>query len=1215
MYLRKVFDSMTARNSKNMADAKASKEKPIFIHPGERVPAQERGDKDVESSDDSHDENLRDVTEKKAGSGGSGEHQEKNVGDEELFEPSTGLTEAEACELLTKWGRNELEEKVTPKWLIYLQQLIQPMPIMIWIAIIIEAGIQNWIDMGLLLVIQFTNATIGWYEITKAGDAVAALKASLKPEATVKRDGKWKNINAAEVVPGDLVLLAAGSAIPADCGINHGRLEVDQSALTGESHPVTMHANGRPKMGSTAVRGEVEATVLATGMNSFFGKTASMLNQKNGLGNLAKILMRIMSVLVVMSIVLCITVMVYLLLKGQTAKQSISFAVVVLVASIPIAIEIVTTATLAIGSRSLSKHGAIVTNLSAIEELSGMNVLCSDKTGTLTLNKMVIQDDCPTYSPDQNRYTILQAAALAAKWKEPPRDALDTLTLTAADLPSLDVYEQIDFMGFDPTVKRTEGTLKGPDGKIFKTTKGAPHIIAKLLGNSLEEEDIKKKVTTKVTELGERGIRCLGVARTHPDDINVWIYLGILTFLDPPRPDTKDTIEKSLALGVDVKMITGDHTVIAKETLRQLGMGTKVGNTEGIPPLQENGQPPKDAGRILGSVILETDGFAEVFPEHKFVLVEAFRQQGFATGMTGDGVNDAPALKRADVGIAVSGATDAARAAADIVLTQEGLGVIVHAIVIARQIFKRIQSFITYRISATLQLLYFFFLGVFIFRPNEMTPNSVDVMEFEENLSGTNATACQQWNAATNSKGYNPNPLPAGCNNPWEEYYFFQLPVLLLMIITILNDGTLITIGYDSAVANKRPDKWNLKVLWTVSVVLGTVACASSLLLLWMCLDSNSVNSWFHALKLPGLRYGQITTAIFLKVSVSDFLTLFSARTYPGPFFSSMPGKLLLIGGVCALSLSTIIACSLPEGELDDVPIEGLMRTKWYWPFLIWAYCIIWWFVQDALKCLTYYTVYRYNLFGSVSSQAVNVRSVHHPKAKESACTARQSIAMVENKIFMRKIDAALVEIDKALAKPTLSDNDRHILAKIKDDLETMKSLLVDRLKYQTKNKDYDGISTSKIASRASVYSIRAGNTGLARSSVVAGGARRSVATNARRSIAISSVVTNKNEGKAYNQDDKSFVAALKVSQCNNVVVVGSDGHVTPLTDNIVLNDVEKCRVELAKVTDINVVLVVEAALQAVEQAAVNVVDVVEVANSTSVNPSVESARDSQIRV
>lgn len=378
-----------------------------------------------------------------------------------------------------------------------------------------------------------------------------------------------------------------------------------------------------------------------------------------------------MIILVLMSVTLCAVV--YLHLAHITSVvEALSFTVVLMVASIPLAIEIVTTTTLALGSKDLSSHGAIVTRLSAIEDMAGMAILCSDKTGTMTLNKMALQDETPTYCRGETQYSLLRYAAMASKWKEPPKDALDTLTLSAADLPSLETVEQIDFLPFDPSVKRTEGTIRDKTtGHVFKVSKGAPHIILKLVNNP----NVTNIVDRHVQSLGERGIRCLAVARTLDNSTTDWIMLGLLTFLDPPRPDTLQTIQDAYRYGVAVKMITGDHLLIAKETGRRLHlMGDNIFSAEGLPSLDpKTRQKPENLSRDYGARILNADGFAEVFPEHKYLIVECLRELGYKTGMTGDGVNDAPALKRADVGIAVQGATDAARAAADIVLTQPGL--------------------------------------------------------------------------------------------------------------------------------------------------------------------------------------------------------------------------------------------------------------------------------------------------------------------------------------------------------------------------------------------------------------------------------------------------------------------------------------------------------------------------------------------------------------
>lgn len=879
------------------------------------------------------------------------------MAEKEPFVPSKGLTSHEAEVLLKKWGRNELEEKKKPKWLIFLELLWQPMPIMIWIAAITEAGIQNWPDMAILLAIQFINAGLGYYEIVKAGDAVAALKKSLKPKATVKRDGKWSNIDATTVVPGDLVLLASGSTIPADSFVNHGEIEVDQSGMTGESLPVTYTRGGECFMGSTVVRGEVEGTVKCTGANTFFGKTASMLKDDDELGNLQKVLLQIVIVLVILSFLLSGVVFIYLLAKGEGLSETLSFTVVLIVASIPVAIEIVCTTTLALGSKELSKHGAIVTRLAAIEDMAGMTMLCSDKTGTLTLNKMMIQEDTPVYSKGETQYSILRYAAMAAKWHEPPRDALDTMTLTQADLKSLDNVEQLDFMPFDATVKRTEGTIKdNSTGKVFKTTKGAPHVLLKLC----KDEAVKKQVEKDVTGYGERGIRCLAVAKTDSKDGDFYM-LGLLTFLDPPRPDTKETIHRAVSYGVEVKMITGDHLLIAMETARMLNLGNKIPGRPGVVPIikgpenlpmlegeGKDKKAPADLVEKYGDIIRPGHGFAQVFPEHKYLIVQTLIEMGFRTGMTGDGVNDAPALKKANVGIAVAGSTDAARAASDIVLTEEGLSTIVEGIIISRCIFQRMKNFITYRIAATLQLLVFFFIAVLTFKPSDYQPSD----QTDDAVGGA-----------------------------WPD--FFKLPVLMLMLITLLNDGTLISVGYDNVTPSTYPNVWNLPVLFVISSVLAGVALLSSLLLLYMLLSSWDSNSVLKNMGIGELQYGQVITAMYLKISISDFLTLFSARTHDGFFWSSQPSPILLGGACLALSVSTILACTWPDSNVDSEAVEGLShRSPKAFALYVWLYCIFFWFIQDGAKVMAYWYMHKNNILGINDASAREV-SMDQSEKKE----------------------------------------------------------------------------------------------------------------------------------------------------------------------------------------------------------------------------------------
>lgn len=860
------------------------------------------------------------------------EHDEHAAGADPLLLPaSTGLSTAEAEELLKQYGPNSLPEKSTPSWLIFLRLLWGPMPAALWAAIIIEFALENFPDGAILLAIQLANATIGWWETVKAGDAVAALKNSLKPIATVFRDNKWQAIDATLLVPGDLIKLAAGSAVPADCSINEGVIDVDEAALTGESLPVTMGVDHQPKMGSNVVRGEVEGTVQLTGANTFFGKTAALLQSvESDLGNIHFILTRVMLILCTLSFCMCMCCFIYILAKFfDTFRHALQFSVVVLVVSIPIALEIVVTTTLAVGSKKLSKHKIIVTKLSAIEMMSGVNMLCSDKTGTLTLNKMEIQEQVFTVEPGYDLQSVLVLAALAAKWREPPRDALDTMVLGAANLEECDNYEQLEFSPFDPTTKRTAATLRDKrSGETFSITKGAPHILLEMLYN---KNEINDEVVDFIDDLASRGIRCLSVAKT--DQQGRWHLAGMLTFLDPPRPDTKETIRRAKEYGVDVKMITGDHLLIAKEMCKMLNLDTNIATADKLPTMQSAQDLPHDLGDKYGEFMQSVGGFAQVFPEHKFMIVETFRQCGYTCAMTGDGVNDAPALKRADVGIAVHGSTDAARAAADMVLTEPGLSVVVEAVLISREVFQRMLSFLTYRISATLQLLFFFFIALFSLTPKDY--------------------------GSTDS-----------------EFQYFHLPVIMFMLITLLNDGCLMTIGYDHVNASDLPQVWNLRVVFANAIVLAGVACASSLMLLWVGLEGwgnySYPNSWLHSLGFTQIPQGKLVTLLYLKISISDFLTLFSSRTGGRFFFSMYPSPILLIGAIVSLFVSTMVATFWRESSPDGLDTTGLSvggdSAEKLLPLWVWIYCIIWWIIQDVIKVLFHMLLAKFDLFGYISS-------------------------------------------------------------------------------------------------------------------------------------------------------------------------------------------------------------------------------------------------------
>ena len=861
-----------------------------------------------------------------------------------------------------------------------------------------EAGVGHYTDVGILAFIQAFNAGLAFHEGSKAADAVAALKSSLQPRATVKRGGVWATLDAAALVPGDRVKLGAGSAIPADVAVTGGEVAVDASALTGESLPVSTRRGDPARMGSTIVRGEAEAVVTATGGLTFFGRTAALLNRGvAGPDNITRVINRITLALSIVALALCTAVLAYLLARGGDVRSVLGFVVVLLVASIPIAIQIVATTTLAMGSRELAAHGAIVTRLAAVEELSGLNVLCSDKTGTLTLNKMVIQDDCPAYDGEvtggfgcsggggggtppspSSRADTLRLAALASKWREPPSDALDTMVLGAVDTAALDAdgWEQVEYAPFDAAVKRTSAVVRAPPvgggggGHFFGVAKGAAAAISALLPDKGKNPAVAAAVArmnADVDALAARGVRCMAVARTADAQAQAdvaaspWHLVGLLTFLDPPRPDTKQTLDAAMAAGVDVKMVTGDSAVIARETARVLGLGDSILAADDVtwPELKEGEAIPKDVGDRLVGTILGADGFAHVFPEHKFLIVEALRQSGFAVGMTGDGVNDAPALKRAHVGIAVAGATDAARAAADIVLTEPGLGTVIVALTTARCIFKRLVNFCVYRVAATIFLIAFFFIAAFALPPSKFQ------------LHGG-------------------SPLTAAPGYDWPPY--FQLPVIQLMLLVLLNDLVFTLIGRDNVRRSPRPDKWNLRAVFAVAAVLAAVPTAACLVALWAALDSHAPGSLFARLGLPGMPYEKVQILLYLLISVMSFLTLFAARER-GPFWSSAPHPLLAGASTASLCVTILLACFWPPSVLTGIPLLGLARADSVSGYRLWpVWGLLWcgatFLVQDALKVAAWSAITRLDLFAYRTGGLVGVRDARTFDASPAAAAA-----------------------------------------------------------------------------------------------------------------------------------------------------------------------------------------------------------------------------------
>jgi H+-transporting ATPase len=681
-------------------------------------------------------------------------------------EPNRGLSSAEAQQRLAKYGPNALVEEEVSLLRKILGPFTGPIAYMIEAAAIVSAVIGHWTDFAVITGLLFFNAVLEFWQDRKASNAMAALKKGLAPEATVMRDGKWQTVEAATLVPGDIVKIRLGVIVPADLRLVGGDYaSIDQAALTGESLPVAKKVGDEAYSGSIVKQGEMQGVVIATGANTFFGRTAKLVAGAGAISHAQKAMFEIGNFLIILAVALAlimVAVQVYtdIIIRDDwglnDALGILQFVLVLLVASIPVAMPAVFSITMALGALALSKQRAIVSKLSAIEEMAGVDILCSDKTGTLTKNQLTLGN--PILFSAKNAQDCILAAALASKIED--RDAIDTAVIEALkDQNTLKAYKQAKFVPFDPVSKRTEATVTDSQGKNVVVAKGAPQAIVDLVK---PPADVAQRVKTTVNELAAKGSRALGVARSE-DAGHTWLLLGILPMFDPPRDDSKATIEMANAKGVRVKMVTGDDTAIAIETARQLGMGTHI-----IPAADAfpKDMDPNNVPAAISDAIERADGFARVFPEHKYAIVKALQARGHLVAMTGDGVNDAPALKQADCGTAVSGATDAARGAAALILTAPGLSVINNAIDEARRIFGRITSYTVYRIALTMDIMFVVVLSTIFLK-------------------------------------------------------FAPLTAIMIVLMSLLDDVPIMTIAYDNTPVSANPIRWQMPQLLGVAGMLG----------------------------------------------------------------------------------------------------------------------------------------------------------------------------------------------------------------------------------------------------------------------------------------------------------------------------------------------------------------------------------------------------------
>jgi H+-transporting ATPase len=715
-----------------------------------------------------------------------------------LSSSKNGISSSETEKRLQQYGPNEIPEKKANPLIKFLTYFWGPIPLMIEAAVIMSAIIQRWPDVGIIFTLLMVNAVVGFWQEHKAGNAIELLKQRLALKARVLRDGKWKEIPAGGLVPGDVVRLRLGDIIPADVKLIEGDyLLTDESALTGESLPIEKHTSDVGYSSSIVRQGEMNALVVNTGLKTYFGKTTKLVEEAKTTSHFQKAIIKIGDYLIFLAIGLVMVISLASIFRGQDILEIIQFALVLTVAAIPAALPAVLSVTMAIGAIALAKKEAIVSKLVSIEEMAGMDVLCSDKTGTITKNELTIGETKPYAKFTEN--DALLFGMLASR--EEDQDPIDKAILAKTkDIPAIteivDHFKVTAFRPFDPVSKRTEATINGADNIQFKVSKGAPQVILALAEN---KKAINDRVAKDVDSLAAKGYRALGVART--DKEKRWQFAGLIALYDPPREDSADTIKTAKSMGIDVKMVTGDHIAIAKEISHQVNLGTNIAL-----PASFLDRPDKQSQRVIE----EADGFAEVFPEHKYRIVELLQDKGHIVGMTGDGVNDAPALKKADSGIAVAGATDAAKSAADIVLTRPGLSVIIDAIKESRKIFQRMTNYSTYRIAETIRVLLFITSSILIFE-------------------------------------------------------FYPVTPLMIVLLALLNDLPIMTIAYDNVKYSDKSERWDMQTLLGIATFLGIIGVFSSFGMLYIGYEVLKLDS----LVLQSFIYLKLSVAGHLTVFVA----------------------------------------------------------------------------------------------------------------------------------------------------------------------------------------------------------------------------------------------------------------------------------------------------------------------------------------------------------
>jgi H+-transporting ATPase len=826
------------------------------------------------------------------------------------------------------------------------------MPVLIWIASLIELIRVSPINLSFLIALQVVNGLVLYLQDKKSRSAVETIKKSLAPHALVKRDLLWKRVRVNELVPGDRIQIGPGDLLPADCILGPGECSVDQSMLTGETKQVLKIEGNKLYMGSLCKKGEVEANVYATGTNTFFGKSNLFSSEVNQKGNIEKVLGRVAFLLMIISGILVTIILIIFLYKGNEFLESLSSSVVMLVLSLPIAMQAVCASTLAVGANRLNKKKTVVSRLASIEELASMEILCIHKTFMLTKGEPVVNGHFLISSESISH--LFQAAYLSSRRdiKNPIDKCLCEYAVNDLKL-SFEDFEEEDYCQYDPKIKRSEVAVRNiMTGEMFKFCKGAPQVILALT----ESWDLEDEVTSQVVKFASQGYSVIAVAASGHS--GKWDFLGLISIFDPFFEGVSEDIKALRDFNVKILFLTGDQMAISKQISNDIGLGDLIFNAEVF-----NNDMTTVQRELLDSILMQADGFAEVYPEHKFTIVKLLQKKEKKVGITGVSINDAPALKRADVGLAGFEATDAAKSSADIIFEEPGLHILYQATVKARRIFRRAKTYCIYRISCSCQLLIFFFISLAAINPKK---------DFR-------------------CRGSNCDDVPNTS----------AFPVIAMVIIALLNDITIISISSDRASPSQAPCKWNMIKIYIISCTLGAVSFFSSFAFLLVALshmDSHKPNIIFDYFRIPAYSYGQVLTAVFLKLSISNYLTIFSVRSSTW-FFCSRPGIELGITSLTALSTTTII-CKywvLNIQPKNSVVVASMHSIDWNTILIVWTFCFIIFIVQDLLKMCIHisYSRITFNLSDWTINRMCLVESMkqYHLNYSKGILTQRSNLA------------------------------------------------------------------------------------------------------------------------------------------------------------------------------------------------------------------------------